>query len=358
MRRNETVKSDKVSLRSLILEYFTPDIYMGILKISMINDADNNMKGMLVRELLKENNVPFTSLGSGTNRMAVMIDGYAVKIALDKDGMIDNRREMLYTKQLQPYVVKVYECTPNGLIAVTEYVDIFTLDEYRKYQDDMRSILKEISKLFLIGDVGITTNNYVNWGMRNDGTICILDFAYIYSVKFKVFTCTNDDALLQYDNNYVNLRCPECGRVYTFGEIRRRITRKQQEDEIGDIRRVSYNLKKAREEVAVNPEFTPQKKKKDKKKKNTKKQLLKDYRNGLVNQDGTYKSQEQLDDEAAKKNITTMWGKRCDEDGNILEEHHHEKHKEQHQTNHGVKPNRNRNRNRNRRNRNVGGNNR
>lgn len=270
--------------RSLIIKYFSKDIYVELMRITMISDADNNEKGALIKELLRSNNIPFEGLGSGTNRMAVLIDGYAVKIALDKDGMIDNRREMLYTKQLQPYVVKVYESTPNGLIAVTEFVEIFTLAEFHEHQEEMSEILSNISSQFLIGDCGVTGKNYVNWGTRNDGTICILDFAYIYSVKYKIFGCAcSDDALLRYDKNFVNLICPICGRKYTFGEVRRKITKAQQEEEIGDIRRLSYNLKYSEEVVNTIPDFEPKKNSdKDKKELSETEKLIREYQKGKV----------------------------------------------------------------------------
>lgn len=270
--------------RSIIIKYFSKDIYIELMRITMIADADNNEKGAMIKQLLRDNNIPFEGLGSGTNRMAVLIEGYAVKIALDKDGMIDNRREMLYTKQLQPYVVKVYESTPNGLIAVTEFVEIFTLAEFHEHQDEMAAILSEISAQFLIGDCGITGKNYVNWGTRNDGTICILDFAYIYSVQYKIFGCAcNDEALLRYDKNFVNLICPICGRKYTFGEVRRKITKAQQETEIGDIRRLGYKLKNSEEVVEVVPEFEPKKKSgKVKKELSEEEKLLRAYRKGKV----------------------------------------------------------------------------
>ena len=73
--------------RSLIAQYFNKDIYIELMKITMISDIDNNEKGKMIKELLSKNNIPFEGLGSGTNRMAVLIDGYAVKIALDKDGI-------------------------------------------------------------------------------------------------------------------------------------------------------------------------------------------------------------------------------------------------------------------------------
>lgn len=253
--------------RSLILENFNEDLCLDIMKVTMLTDINNNTKNLYIKELLNDYNVPYTTLGSGTNRMAVLIDGYAVKIALDKDGMIDNKREFLYTKNLQPYVVKVYECSPNGLIAVTEYVNIFTLQEFHQYQDEMKDILNLISNQFLIGDVGVTSKNYTNWGTRVDGTICILDFAYIYNVKYNVFNCECDDmSILRYDSNFVNLVCPNCGRKYTFGELRRKISKKQQEAEIGDITELGYVLKKPVSEVELVPEFENGKNKKKTKK--------------------------------------------------------------------------------------------
>lgn len=268
--------------RSLILQYFSKDIYLELMKITMMSDIDNNEKNAYIKNLLRSNNIPFTGLGSGTNRMAVLIDGYAVKIALDKDGMIDNQREMKYSKSLQPYVVKVYECTPNGLIAVTEFVEIFTLNEFHEHQKEMGDILADISDNFLIGDVGITGKNYVNWGTRNDGTICILDFAYIYSVAYNIFTCAcSEVSILRYDSKYVNLICPLCGRKYTFGEIRRKITREQQANEIGDIKQLSYNLTKPEEEVEYNEEFEPSQKKKKKKRTETE-ELIHQYRKGKL----------------------------------------------------------------------------
>lgn len=263
------------------MQYFTKDIYLELMKITMMSDIDNNEKNQYIKELLRSNNIPFNALGSGTNRMAVQIDGYAVKIALDKDGMIDNRREMLYTRQLQPYVVKVYESTPNGLIAVTEFVEIFTLNELHQHSDEMMEILSIISEQFLIGDVGITGKNYVNWGTRNDGTICILDFAYIYSVRYNIFSCGCDDSsILRYDSKFVNLICPLCGRKYTFGEVRRKITKKQQEEEIGDIRRLGYKLTSAEEVLELVPEYEPQRETKPKKERSETEELIHQYRKG------------------------------------------------------------------------------
>lgn len=232
-------------------------------------DVDNNTKGFELKNLLTKyiGKDKFTSLGSGTNRFGILIDGYAVKFALDSDGMIDNRREFLYSQDLYPYVVKVYEAFPNGLVAVTEYVEIFNIEAFYKYENKMKEILSDIANNYLVGDVGVTGKNYVNWGIRHSGIdddICILDFAYIYNVKFNVSRCSCGH-FLQYDDKYVNFECPSCGKKYTFGEVRRKISRKDQENEIGDIRRLGYVLTSAEETKEINPEFTHDNSKKKKK---------------------------------------------------------------------------------------------
>lgn len=257
MEPNKDTKK-KIKIRSLIKQFISSELYFDIYKMTQRYDIDNNSKQNEILALLQKYNVEFMSLGTGTNRMGILIDGYAFKIALDVDGMVDNRREFLYTEELQPYVIKVYECIPNGLIAVSEYVRIFESYNYREYQDEMRRILKDISSRFLIGDVGVTGKNYINWGIRVDGTICMMDFAYIYSVQYKLFTCSCDDeTLLHYDNDYNKLICPRCGRSYKFGEIRQKVTRKKQEEEIGDIRRLGYISHQPEELVDENINFSP-----------------------------------------------------------------------------------------------------
>ena len=70
---------------------------------------------------------------------------------------------------------------------------------------------------------------------------------------------------MQYDKDYVNFICPRCGRKYTFGEIRRKVTRKAQAEEIGDISQIGYNIHAETEELPINPKFTVDDKKKKEK---------------------------------------------------------------------------------------------
>ena len=269
------IKYMKVVRRSLIHKYFTPDICLDIVSIMKIPNANNNIRGAMIKEKLMEYGVPFSPLGSGTNRLGILIDGYAVKIALDEDGQIDNKREYLYSEVLQPYAVKVYECSAEGHIMVCEYISIFSLSDIYdpRIVAKMKEMLEDITTNYFAGDIGITDKNFVNWGRRNDGSLCILDFAYIYDVKYNLFSCPKcgPEIMLKYDAKYVNLICPVCGEKYTFANIRRKITREEQRKEIGDIKELGYNLREAEETVEFKEEFEPKIKKKTEKTDKTKK---------------------------------------------------------------------------------------
>ena len=240
---------------SFIKAHFSVELLLELHKITM-SFVDNNTKMLAIRRTLDSYDLEYHSLGGGTNRYAIMIDGYVVKIAYDSDGMIDNKREFIYSLKLQPYVVKTYEICPTGLLSICEYVTIFTLDDFFKYQSEMREILEEITKGYIVGDVGITSKNYVNWGLRDDGTCVILDYAYIYDVNYKTFLCTcKDEGLLYYDKDYVNFCCPECGRKFSFFQIRKKISRDDQKKEIGDVTQKGYICHNATNKLKFNRNF-------------------------------------------------------------------------------------------------------
>lgn len=237
----------QIQLRSLIKELFSNDLLLELEMLTERHDINNNDKSKEILRLIRESGIEVESLGSGTNRYGVKIKGYAFKIALDRLGKIDNRREFKYSKKLYPDVIAVYEALPDGLIAVTEYITPFTeRSEYLSYQDEMREILARICDKYLIGDIGVTDKNFMNWGYRytdNGLQICCLDFAYIYSTSYNTFKCRcPDSSILVYDDDYNNLICPTCHRKYKFSEIRKRISKEDEEKEIGDIGELGYKL--------------------------------------------------------------------------------------------------------------------
>lgn len=260
MQEGRNNKKAKVRIRSLINSTFTKECMFDLYTLTLC-PLSTNERVAEIEKILDKYGIEHMKLGAGTNRYAVLIDEYAVKIALDEDGMTDNKREMLYGTSLQPYVVKVYECMENGLIAVFEYVKPFDREDFWRMKPKMKEILKNITEGYLIGDIGITQKNFINWGMRTESDICILDFAYIYSVKYNVFTCPKckGNSSLIYDENYVNLVCPICGSIYTFADIRKRISKNDEKKEIGDIKRCGYTLNHSQKENLFIPkkEFSP-----------------------------------------------------------------------------------------------------
>lgn len=246
-------------LKSLLMEFIPEDLYNDLNTVVDMH-VDNSIKEVGIKYLLNKYNVPFSALGSGTNRLGILINGYAFKFAYDKAGMTDNKREFKYSKLLYPYAIKVYECFPNGLISVSEYVEVFTEEEFWMYKNQMKDILTDISSKFLIGDVGIIKKNMTNWGIRHTehgDEVCILDFAYIYDVSYGTFTCTCDNStMLEYDKTFSKFVCPNCGKTYGFEDLRSRITKRLESEEIGDIRKYGYNVVSDMQIVQYVPEFS------------------------------------------------------------------------------------------------------
>ena len=240
------------TIKSLLMEFIPYELYSDLNTVVDMH-VDNSVKEIGIKYLLTKYNIPYTSLGSGTNRLGILIGGYAFKFAYDKAGCIDNRREFKYSKLLYPYAIKVYECFPNGLISVSEYIEVFTEEDFWTYREPMKNILTELSSKYLIGDVGIIKKNLTNWGVRHSeygDQICILDFAYIYDTSFGTFVCSCDNiTMLEYDKTFSKFICPRCSKVHTFEDLRSRITRKLESDEIGDIRDLSYNVTSAIQDV-------------------------------------------------------------------------------------------------------------
>ena len=183
-----------------------------------INSSHHKM--LIIQQLLKKYGIRFSVLGGATNRLTLFIDGYAVKFAVDNQGYVDNLVEYSIGKELQPYVAKPYET--NGYILVAECVKTLTLDDFKLRRSDIESILSILSQDYLLGDVGYITTNYTNWGMRDDGSIVIVDYAYIHRGTEKLFTCeVCGCGILRYDPTYSYLKCSNsasCNAQFTYIE--------------------------------------------------------------------------------------------------------------------------------------------
>lgn len=235
------------SIHSMIARYLSLEARIEIEMLAKRHDMNNNAKHEDLLKIL-DKYVPdeYNRLGSGTNRYAVRLGGYVFKFATDNDGKIDNFKEFKMADRLYPYVANTYEVSENGTILVAEYVQPFTaLSEMLQYSGAIRRILKKISSQYLIGDVGISSKNYANWGTRvgTDDPVC-LDFAYVYRVNSGLFVCRKcrEKAMLRPTDDYVRLICPACNETTEFIEIREMIGNDVHNHEIGDLSEESYRV--------------------------------------------------------------------------------------------------------------------
>lgn len=182
----------------------------------------------LALQTLRDNGVEFTEIGTGTNRFIVKYDGFALKIALDKEGVADNKQEWVMSKQLSPDVSPTLEISKGGRLLVAAYAPAFTsLQEMRFHETDIRRILRKWSDRFLLGDVGLTSVNYANWGMLAGKPVCI-DYAYIFPSSMELFTCTCGHTQMKFTgNDYTTYQCTKCQTTYTDRELRARISNEE-----------------------------------------------------------------------------------------------------------------------------------
>lgn len=214
-------------------------------------------------QLFREYGTEAIELGMGTNRYGFKLKSHAVKFATNEDGRIDNFKEFKMAQRLQPYVIKVYEVSESGTLLVTEYIQPFqNFAELRDHEGKIKEILRELSAVYLIGDVGISGNNYGNWGVRvgTNDPVC-LDFAYVYDVSSEIFLCPGTDCkegiMLEPTADFVGLRCPKCTKETSFELIRVRIGKEAHSKEIGDLSDEAYVLEKTNTLMTLDPNRSP-----------------------------------------------------------------------------------------------------
>lgn len=210
-----------MKLQSKLKSIFTDellDLTASICDTRRVDSLPQKMK--ILRDLLYTNNIKFEILGGATNRIAMFIDGYAVKFAMDSQGYRDNLIEYSICNELQPYVTKSYET--NGYIVVAECVRLMTESEFVAKKQDILNILMTLSEDYLLGDVGFLQKNRTNWGVRDNGELVILDYAYCHRATENLFTCPIcGEGVLTYTSDFDKLICTNrsvCHAVFTYNQ--------------------------------------------------------------------------------------------------------------------------------------------
>lgn len=180
-----------------------------------------------VVEILKEHNIEFTEVGTGTNRFIVKYDGFALKIALDREGIADNRQEWVMSEVLAPNVAPAYDISRGGHLLVAHYAPAFTsYGEMSAHSTRIKQILDQWGSRFLLGDVGFNRVNYANWGLLSGQPVCI-DYAYIFPASMDLFRCICGCKRLKLDDTYSVYKCTECGRQYEDRDLRAKISQEE-----------------------------------------------------------------------------------------------------------------------------------
>ena len=99
---------------------------------------------------------------------------------MDRRGCIDNMSEYLRSIEEPSILAKTYET--NRMIAVSEYAKLISRDEFESRKDEIRAMLDYLSRRYVIQDLGLTPKNFCNVGLRDDGSIIFIDYAYMYKI--------------------------------------------------------------------------------------------------------------------------------------------------------------------------------
>lgn len=209
----------------------------------------------LAMQFLRDYGIEFTELGTGTNRFIVKYDGFALKIALDQEGVADNKQEYVMSKQLAPDVAATHDISSGGHLLVATYAPAFTsLSEMRLFENQIRSILRKWSTRFLLGDVGLTSVNYANWGVYNGRPVCI-DYAYIFPANMNLFRCRCGNPQMVFTgNDFTTYQCPKCKETYTDRELRARIPNEERMRLFANVSEHSIGMRHA---IEMHPSSVP-----------------------------------------------------------------------------------------------------
>lgn len=214
---NSNGKIQPRRLRSRIKENFSVSDLEVLFDICLSSRfADNNEKVDHINHML----VPrgFMELGAGTNRYAMLKDNYVFKFSLDHYGFDDNETEFYMCKRLLDYgATKTYES--NGLIAVCQYVNVMSKNEFHDNKEKIRGILAWMAKRYLFADLGIIDKNFRNWGWDDNHELRFLDYGYVFERDENLLRCTDCQHSIGYDSNYDQMLCSHCGKLFRIHDI-------------------------------------------------------------------------------------------------------------------------------------------
>ena len=210
--------------KSHILQIYSPVLLKQLFAHALLIDMDdNNEKVDVIKELLGDG---FNELGPGTNRYGTLgPDGYCHKIAIDRRGIVDNITEYKRSPELDWISPKVYET--NGVVLIAETVEMMSKENFIANKNNILTICEELAAFYIFTDIGLSTKNFCNWGIRRNGDLVILDTGYLIP-RFgneEAMTCPvcGVDHKLEYNQHFTGFICRKCSTNFSFIDVYRRL---------------------------------------------------------------------------------------------------------------------------------------
>ena len=98
-----------------------------------------------------------------------------------------------------------------------------TKQEFVDSKYHIRAILQEITEDWLICDMGTISKNWLNFAYRDDGSLVVIDYGYVYPLDRKIMHCKKCGGTLKWDPDFASLNCTRCGKRHDPIEIRDRM---------------------------------------------------------------------------------------------------------------------------------------
>lgn len=236
--RKKNVKVGEVKIESLIKKNFSGKFMKKVYDVYIDDCMSIVEKTIAFDRIFTEefgNRKDYRRIGEGTNRFVCLLDNHIIKVAYNYLAYIDNMNELAQAKYKPKYLAHAYET--NGIILVSEYVTVMDKEEFLENQSQIYAILtkleadvnvyaKEKGKHYILGDMGMSNKNYGNWGRRMNGDIVILDYGYLYELKYnewkEVAKCPLCGSSLEYTTDYSELKCVSevCGSRVKYTTLR------------------------------------------------------------------------------------------------------------------------------------------
>lgn len=207
-------------------------LYWAATAKSMAGNIDARRK--IIRQVLEPRG--FKRLTGGTNRDVFTHyedQTIVAKVALDMVGLGDNQKEYDVQRVLFPWVTKMIQVCPSGVLGFAErVVPILSRREYNAHIPMVYLMLNELLGRYVMEDIG--TEFFKNVGIRKGFGVVLLDYPYAYELDGNKLNCHNtliDGTIcggeIDYDAGMNYLLCKRCGKRYYASDLQKYIDKEQ-----------------------------------------------------------------------------------------------------------------------------------